>query len=274
MASSKYKFLEPPVHPDNETETRTPRPARLWFTAGVIAAVALLAVACKDSSKPGAAGGLPASNAVAATLAPVPPTMPVNEAVMVTVELDFGPKIPTIAEALQEIERRHQPEQGSERTFAILDAYGEPTPDGKKLHISMHVSSERPGVGSLIFKRTGEVLWSSRIVPSTNTAKGAFTGKDLKIFLDDGANKLLTVDGSAGPSSILEASIKELGAPLASVWPDGAEREMTFIYSACGCPVKVMVKRVGDRTMRAKELPVMFPDDPTVMTFIKQLMRW
>ena len=274
MASSKYKFLEPPVHPDNETETRTPRPARLWFTAGVIAAVALLAVACQDSSKPSAAGGLPASNAVAATLAPIPPTMPVNEAVMVTVELDFGPKIPTIAEALQEIERRHQPEQGSERTFAILDAYGEPTPDGKKLHISMHVSSERPGVGSLIFKRTGEVLWSSRIVPSTNTAKGGFTGKDLKIFLDDGANKLLTVDGSAGPSSILEASIKELGAPLASVWPDGAEREMTFIYSACGCPVKVMVKRVGDRTMRAKELPVMFPDDPTVMTFIKQLMRW
>ena len=273
MASSKYKFLEPPVHPDNETETRAPRPARLGFTGGLLAAVALLAIACQDSSKPGAAGGLP-SNAVAATLAPVPPTMPVNEAVMVTVELDFGPKIPTIAEALQEIERRHQPEQGSERTFAILDAYGEPTPDGKKLHISMHVSSERPGVGSLIFKRTGEVLWSSRIAPSTNTAKGAFTGKDLKIFLDDGANKLLTVDGSAGPSSILEASIKELGAPLASVWPDGAEREMTFIYSACGCPVKVMVKRVGDRTMRAKELPVMFPDDPTVMTFIKQLMRW
>ena len=84
--------------------------------------------------------------------------MDVAKAVMVTAELDFGPKIPSIAEALNQVERRYQPDDGQGRTFAILDAYGEPTPDGK-LHISMHVSSEKPGGGQLVFKKTGEVLW-------------------------------------------------------------------------------------------------------------------
>src|SRR5689334_15828771 len=69
-------------------------------------------------------------------------TMEVAQAVMVTVELDFGPKVPSIADALKEIERRSEPEDGRGRTFAILDGYGEPTADGKKLHLSMHVSSE------------------------------------------------------------------------------------------------------------------------------------
>src|SRR3989442_15967792 len=36
-------------------------------------------------------------------------TMPINQAVMVTVELDFGPTIPSIAEALREGERRYKP---------------------------------------------------------------------------------------------------------------------------------------------------------------------
>src|SRR5215813_3279245 len=99
-------------------------------------------------------------------------TMDTAQAVMVTVELDFGPRIPTIAEALKEIDRRYQPDDGRGRTFAILDAYGEPTPAGK-LHMSMHVSSEIPGSGSLTFRRTGEVLWQSKIVaakspPSSN----------------------------------------------------------------------------------------------------------
>ena len=79
-----------------------------------------------------------------------------------------------------DIERRHQPDSGTGRVFAILDAYGEPTPDGKKLHISMHVSSEKSGVGSLHFKRTGETLWSSRIVPTTN-ATSTFAGNSLTI---------------------------------------------------------------------------------------------
>jgi hypothetical protein len=42
---------------------------------------------------------------------------------------------PSIAEALTQIERRYQPDDGQGRTFAALDAYGEATPDGK-LHMS------------------------------------------------------------------------------------------------------------------------------------------
>src|SRR5262249_22647441 len=81
--------------------------------------------------------------------------MQINQAVMVTLELDFGKQVPTIAEALTQVERKYKPDDGSGRTFAILDAYGEPTPEGK-LHMSMHVSTEKPGLASLVFRRTGE----------------------------------------------------------------------------------------------------------------------
>jgi hypothetical protein len=202
-----------------------------------------------------------------------PSSAEVNTALMVTVELDFGGPVPTIAEAIQQIERRHQPDAGTGRVFAILDAYGEPTPDGKKLHMSMHVSMERPGIGSLIFKRTGETLWTSQIVSSTNHAS-SFAGNALTILLDDGSGRLLTVDGSKNPSSILEAGIKELGRPVGEIWNEGAEFEVTFLYSACGCPVKVKCRRTGDRTERTKDLPVIFPDDPSVLVLIHQLMRW
>jgi hypothetical protein len=70
------------------------------------------------------------------------------------------------------------------------------------------------------------------------------------------------------------ANAKELGIPIQNVWVDGTEREVTFIYSACGCPVKVMVKRVEDRTVRTKDTPVIFPDDPAAVKVISQLMRW
>jgi hypothetical protein len=199
------------------------------------------------------------------------PVIDINQAVMVTVELDFGPKIPTIEEALKSIERRHAPSDGKGRTFAILDAYGEPTTDGKKLHISMHVSTEKVGIGALVFKPTGEELWKSRIV-ATNSNYSSH--KNLLILFADGTGRSFTVDGSSNPLSILDANLKELGAPLKSVWFDGEEREFTFIYSACGCPVKVMVQRVGDRTRRTKELPVMFPDDPAALEVISRLMRW
>ena len=199
--------------------------------------------------------------------------MEVATAVMVTVDLDFGAKLPSVSDALREVERRHQPDDANGRTFAILDAFGRPTPEGK-LRVSMHVSAEKPGAGSLIFKRTGEVVWSSKIVPNRDPNKQAFTGKNLSIYLDNGAGKLLTIDGSGQPGSILEAGVRELGAPVGSVWPDGAEREVTFMYSARGCPVKVMVKRVGDRTERTSDQPAMFPDDPTAVTVITQLMRW
>jgi hypothetical protein len=189
---------------------------------------------------------------------------------MVTVELDFGPKVPSIAEALQQVERRSVPDDGQGRTFAILDAYGEPTPDGK-LHISMHVSSEKPGLASLVFRPTGEILWKCRVVPGAQPSSGL---KNLGIFIDNGAGKSLIVDGSNNPRSILDARIQGLDRLVRDVWPDEAEREVTFIYSACGCPVKVMVRRVSERTVRTKELPVIFPDDPAAVTVITRLMKW
>lgn len=200
------------------------------------------------------------------------PAMEVAQALMVTVELDFGPQVPSIAEALQHIERRSEPEDGQGRTFAILDAYGQPTPDGK-LHMSMHVSSEKTGKAAIVFKRTGAVLWQSRIIPS-KTKTNAFTGKDLLILLDAGQGKSVTVDGSNNPATILDANVKEIGIPVRNFWPDGTEKEVTFIYSACGCPVKVMTRRVGERTERTKEMPVIFPDDPAVVTLITKVMAW
>jgi hypothetical protein len=205
---------------------------------------------------------------------PEPEIFEINKAVMVTVELDFGPSVPTIAEAVKQIERRYAPDDKQGRTFAILDAYGEPTPDGKKLHLSMHLSSEKTGTGTLVFRRTGEVLWHGRIVPGG--APPPMGGKQLRIMVDDGkgtgTSRLL--DGSKQPPTILDAIVNDLKVPLRDFWADGQEREVTFVYSACGCPVKVMAKRVGEKTMRTKDLPVIFPDDPAVAATIYQLMGW
>jgi hypothetical protein len=197
-------------------------------------------------------------------------TMDMNTAVMVTEELDFGPRVPSIAEALQQIERRFKPDDGQGRTFAVLDAYGEPTPDGKLLHISMHVSAEKPGLGELVFKRTGKVIWRSRIQATSALPRE----KSLTVLIDNGNGKSLTVDGLNKSGSILDATVKEMGVPVQAVWPEGMEREVTFIYSACGCPVKVKVKRAGNKTTRTSDLPVIFPDDPHAVSIITQLMRW
>jgi hypothetical protein len=264
MAKNRYK---PRRLPD---KTSLPRQAAGRWVFIVVALLVAGAVVFALNRKGSPA---PSSNAPTSASKSDLPSMDVNQAVMVTVELDFGPTIPSIAEAIHQIERRHEPQDGTGRVFAILDAYGEPTPDGKKLHMSMHVSSEKPGVGSLVFRRTGEVLWKSRIVPTTNSSS-RFAANALTIFIDDGSGKLFTVDGSSNPASVLDATIKEAGLPLRDLWPEGAEREVTFIYSACGCPVKVMCRRVGERTMRAKELPVIFPDDPSVVTLIARLMGW
>ena len=236
-------------------------------------AVAATVVALTVKSPP------PKRNTLQSTNAPLSSTMEINQAVMVTVDLDFGGAlIPTIADALQQIERRYAPAEGTGRTFALLDAYGETAPENK-LRISMHVSSERVGSGSLIFRRTGETLWQGQFTPLGPGKKPASTGgKNLMIFVNNGpANvhtNLLTIDGSSNPLSILDATVKELGQPLKDVWPDGEEREVTFLYSSCGCPVKVMTRRDGERTKRTKDLPVIFPDDPTAVTVITTLMRW
>jgi hypothetical protein len=196
-------------------------------------------------------------------------TMEVNKAVMVTEDLDLGKPVPSIPQGLAQIERRYRPDDGVGRTFAVLDAYGEPTPDGK-LHISMHVSSEKPGMAELVFKPTGRVLWRARILPSSEGGKQ----KNLTVMIDDGTGKTFLVDGSNNPPSVLDAKINGHPQLVKDVWPDGAEREVTFVYSACGCPVKAMVRRVGDRTVRAKDLPVLFPDDPQAVAVISHLMRW
>ena len=199
-------------------------------------------------------------------------TMEVAQAVMVTAELDFGTNIPKIAEALTAVDRRYQSD-GGERTFAILDAYGEPTADGK-LHISMHVSSEQPGRGALVFRRTGQILWDARIQPAAHPTQAEFTGTRLDIMIADeqGAEHLL--DGSGGGESILDVPVRDQGVKLREFWPDGAERQLTFFYSACGCPVKVLCRRQGERTPRTKDLPVIFPDDPEVVAVINHLLGW
>jgi hypothetical protein len=200
-------------------------------------------------------------------------TMEVAQSVMVTVELDFGPHSPSIADALREIERHYQPDDGVGRTFAILEAYGEPTTDGK-LHISMHISSEKPGLAALVFRRTGASLWKTRIVPSTHPPSSSFAGKNLSIMIDDGHGQPHLLDGSKNPSSILDAVVRDSGVPLRDFWPDGEEREVSFFYSVCGCPVKVMVRRLGDKGVRTKDLPVIFPDDVAVAGTISRLMGW
>jgi hypothetical protein len=204
---------------------------------------------------------------------PQMPSMPTAQAVMATVELNFGSKIPSIAEALKDIERRYLPDDGQGRTFALLDAYGEPTADGK-LHLSMHVSSEKPGAGFLIFRRTGEVLWKSKIVPATNPPDSASQGKVLVLMLNDDKGKPHLLDGSKGATSIMDAVVNDYRLTVREFWPDGDEREVVFFYSTCGCPVKVMARRVDEKTVRTSDQPVIFPDDSGAAATIARLMGW
>src|SRR5689334_25146449 len=105
-----------------------------------IALAALLAFAAACNPQPSTNTATRNTTPVAApTPAPTAPTaqngepeatpMEVNKAVMVTEELDLGKPAPSIAQALQQIERRYRPDDGVGRTFAVLDAYGEAMPD-------------------------------------------------------------------------------------------------------------------------------------------------
>lgn len=282
MASNKRKTESQ----DTEQTVRSQGSVTRWIPVVSILVLAVLTAAVivivrtkrtDSSAKPSAPAPASAPVAPAPAIIPAPTTKPgselvtmdVGKAVMVTVELDFGTKIPSIGEALTHVERRYQPDDGQGRTFAVLDAYGEATPGGK-LHISMHVSSEKPGGGQLIFKKTGEVLWNGKVNPSSQPIQP----KNLTVLLDNGKGTTMTVDGSSNPNSIIDAKVKPGDLPVRDVWPDGQERELTFIYSACGCPVKVFAKRVGDRTTRVSDTPVIFPDDPAAVTLIARLMRW
>src|SRR5262245_20851054 len=152
-----------------QTRRSTKRPLIIAIALIVIATVAglTLLLGKSDEQPPNSAvyrptEPPPTSPQPAPTPAGKVETMEVATAVMVTVELNFGAKVPSIAEALTEVERRYQPLDGVGRTFAILDAYGEPTSDGK-LHMSMHVSSEKPGTGSLVVRCTALVLWQREL---------------------------------------------------------------------------------------------------------------
>jgi hypothetical protein len=201
------------------------------------------------------------------------PAMEAAQSVVVTHDLDFGPNPPGLAEALQQIERRHQPTDGAGRTFAILEAFTQPGAPPGKFRLNLRVSTEKPGVGEIIFRRTGQSLWKSRITAAAKPP--SFTGGQLTILFDTGEGKSFTVDGSLNPQYILDAMLKEPGVPVSQVWPEGEVRDMAFIYSACGCPIHVKCRRAGDRTVRTEAATqVVFPDDPAAAQLISRLMRW
>ena len=256
------------------------RTSTVWLIIVMVLAAAITATTFRPSrsGSPASGAGQPAAGAAVATYTFQPSLLAetnltpleVAHSVMVTVLLDFDGQPPSLAEALKQVERQYAPESGTERTFAILDAFGQPAPSGK-LQLSMHVSSERPGAGALIFQRTGEVLWKARMVAEGPPPPE----KALTISMADPNGQMIyAVDGSKNPTNILTAALNQNPQTMKDYWPDGEERTVTFIYSTCGCPVRTLVKRVGEKTVRPSDWPVMFPDDPDAMRVINGLMGW
>ena len=112
---------------DSAHAVRSQRNLKRWIpvvsilVVAVLAAVVILALKANRTPPAKTAPPLaPAAPAPAPTVTPAPTTtsskelvtMEVAKAVMVTVELDFGSKIPSIAEAITQIERRYQPDDG------------------------------------------------------------------------------------------------------------------------------------------------------------------
>jgi hypothetical protein len=201
------------------------------------------------------------------------PTIEVAQGVTVTADLDFGLHVPRLAEALNQVDRLYQPDDKTGRTFAVLDAHSITTTNGK-MRISMQLSTEKAGLGILVFRRTAETLWKSRIVPATRPSESYFVGKKLIIMLDDGKGKTHRLDDSLDAASIMDLLVRDLGTPVRDFWPDGEERELTFLYSTCDCPVKARMRRVGDKTVRSKDFSILFPDDPIAAKTITHLMGW
>ena len=202
-------------------------------------------------------------------------SMEIEESVMVTIEENFGPGVSTIAEAINLIERKYQPFDNAGRTFAILDAYGNKMADGR-MHVSMHISSEKVGAGQLILKTSKKVVWNCKFIPKKD-GKKVSGNKALTIYMEqDGENKgkFFTADGSANPSDIFVCKIKETGKSIDETWKDGSVKEFIFIYSACGCPVHAKFIRNGKRTYIQNNDSVIFPDDPGLITILHNLMKY
>ena len=71
--------------------------------------------------------------------------------------------------------------------------------------MSMHVSSEKPGMGTLKFKRTGELLWRGRFGNPGDAPAGQ---KNLTIYLANGQGGNYVLDGSRGGSSVLDVFLR------------------------------------------------------------------
>lgn len=201
-------------------------------------------------------------------------SMMLQESVMVTIEENFGPSVRTIADALAMIERKYTPFDNQGRTFAILDAFGNKLPDGR-MHISMHISSEKVGGGQLILSSTGRVLWNSKIYPKKDGTKVA-AQKQLNIYIEreNEKDKYYTVDGSGNPATIFNCKLNETKVPVNDYWKDNTVKEFIFIYSACGCPVHVKFLRSGNKSIFQSGDNVIFPDDSAVLAVIRRLMAW
>jgi hypothetical protein len=197
-------------------------------------------------------------------------TMEVAHSVMVTHVLDFGERVPSTGEAIQYVDRLSKPDDGVGRTFSILEAAGYTNSQGK-LQVSLRISTEKPGLAAIVFRPTGKILWQARINREEGPPRKE---KQLTVMLEEEDGKQAVVDGSKNPTTILDAAIHESPLTMREYWPNGSERTFTFIYSACGCPIKAKVRRVGEKTMRVSDWPVLFPDDPDAMRVINSLMGW
>lgn len=197
-------------------------------------------------------------------------TMEAAHSVMVTHVLDFGERVPSTGEAIQYVDRLSKPDDGVGRTFSILEAAGYTNSEGK-LQVSLRVSTEKPGLAAIVFRPTGKILWQARINPQPGPPPRE---KQLTVMLEEEDGKQAVVDGSKNPTSILDAAIHQSPLTMREYWPNGSERMFTFIYSACGCPIKAKVRRIGEKTMRVSDWPVLFPDDPDAMRVINSLMGW
>ena len=197
-----------------------------------------------------------------------------QESVMVTIEENFGPNVKSIADALQLIERKYDPFDKQGRTFAILDAYGNKLPDGR-MHISMHISSEKAGGAQLIHKTSGKLLWNCKIYPKKDGTKIA-AAKQLMIYIEreNEKDKYYTVDGSGNPASIYDCKLDETNQSLNDYWKNNTVKEFIFIYSACGCPVHAKFLRMGFKSIYQSGDNVIFPDDPAVLSMLHKLMAW
>src|SRR6266566_70595 len=101
-------------NPKLESHLAVPKRKRPFIWKVRVAAVvfsALVAGVLTVKDHLTATKGSVANQTNSAQSSPAPPpmgTMNINQAVMVTVELDFGPSVPSIADALREVERRFQ----------------------------------------------------------------------------------------------------------------------------------------------------------------------